>query len=150
MLVVSNGFGEADGRVVVGVDGSVASKAALRWAADQVRLTGATLQAVTAWEYPALYGWGPTYPYEDFAGLAGKVLTKAVREALGPSSEVDVRETVSAGHPARVLIDVSERAQALVVGSHGVGGFVGAMLGSVSQYCAHHARCPLVIIRGAE
>jgi hypothetical protein len=50
------------------VDGSEPSKQALRWAAEQARLSGAALHAITAWEYPVLYGWGPTFPYEDFAG----------------------------------------------------------------------------------
>ncbi|MGZ4543436.1 MAG: universal stress protein, partial [Mycobacteriaceae bacterium] len=52
-------------RIVVGVDGSAGSKAALRWAAAQAKLSGATLDAVAAWNYPASYGWAPVYPDSD-------------------------------------------------------------------------------------
>jgi nucleotide-binding universal stress UspA family protein len=51
------------------------------------------------------------------------------------------------GHPAQVLLNVADRADLLVVGSRGHGGVAGALLGSVSQHCAHHARCPVLIVR---
>ena len=135
--------------IVVGVDGSPSSRAALRWAIDQARLTGARLQAVTAWEFPTVYGWGPTYPYEDFAATAGKVLAESVQEACGlDGPDVEIRESVVPGHPAQVLIDASAPAALLVVGGRGHSGFAGTLLGSVSQHCAQHARCPVVIVRG--
>ena len=135
--------------IVVGVDGSPSSRAALRWAISQARTTGARVQAVTAWEFPALYSWGPTHPYEDFAATAGKVLAESVQEACGSEGpDVEIRESVVAGHPAQVLLDASARTALLVVGSRGHGGFDGTLLGSVSQHCAQHARCPVVIVRG--
>jgi nucleotide-binding universal stress UspA family protein len=133
--------------IVVGVDGSEPSRRALSWAAHQARLTGASLHAVIAWGYPTLYGWGPEYPYVDFAEIAGKTLEQAVADVVRPGEEIDVRQSVLVGHPAAALIDVSRDAQLLVVGSRGHGGVVGALLGSVSQYCAHHAHCPVVIVR---
>jgi nucleotide-binding universal stress UspA family protein len=132
--------------IVVGVDGSAPSKSALRWAADQASLTEAVLVAVTAWEYPALYGWGPTYPYQDFEATAGRVLAHAVGEVLGADPPVRLRRAVVAGRPAQALLDAGRCADLLVVGARGHGRIAGALLGSVSQYCAYHARCPVVIV----
>jgi nucleotide-binding universal stress UspA family protein len=135
--------------IVVGVDGSPSSKAALRWALEQARRVGGRVQAVAAWEYAAYSGWVSAYPLEDFAGAAGKVLAESVTEALGTEpADVEVLESVMAGHPAQVLIDASARAGLLVVGCRGHGAFAGTLLGSVSQHCAQHARCPVVVVRG--
>ncbi|MEU4424774.1 universal stress protein [Actinoplanes sp. NPDC024001] len=138
------------GDIVVGVDGSPSARQALRWAAQQARLTGARLQAVTAWQIPAYYGWAPVDAYdEDLAGVAGKVLTAAVQEVLGDEpAAIEVAESVVAGHPAQVLTDASTRAALLVVGSRGHGAFAGALLGSVSHQCVQHAHCPVVVVRG--
>jgi nucleotide-binding universal stress UspA family protein len=138
-----------DTDVVVGVDGSPASKAALRWALGQARHTGARVQTVTSWEIPAYYGMGEDFPYEDFAATAGKTLSDAVQQALGNGEpDVPVVETVVAGHPAQVLIDMSAHASLLVVGSRGHGAFTGTLLGSVSAHCVQHAHCPVVVVRG--
>jgi nucleotide-binding universal stress UspA family protein len=136
--------------VVVGVDGSTSSKAALRWAARQARLTGGRLYAVAAWEIPAYYGWAPMIPFDDdLAGAAGNVLKTTVHEVLGDEpADVDVVESVVPGHPAQILIDTSAHGGLLVVGSRGHGAFHGALLGSVSQHCVQHAHCPVVVIRG--
>ena len=135
--------------IVVGVDGSPSSKAALRWALTQARRTGARVQAVTSWEVPAYYAMGAVFPYEDFAATAGKILSESVQEALeGEEPAIPVLETVIAGHPAQVLIDRSTHAALLVVGSRGHGAFTGTLLGSVSQQCAQHAHCPVVVVRG--
>jgi len=138
-----------DTDIVVGVDGSPSSKAALRWALRQARLTGGRVQAIAAWEFPASYSWAPVFPYEDLAVTAGKVLGDAVHEAVGHKEpDVPVLESVVAGHPAQVLIDASVHTGLLVVGSRGHGAFTGTLLGSVSQHCAQHARCPVVVVRG--
>lgn len=138
-----------DTDIVVGVDGSPSSRAALRWALGQARRTGARVQAVTSWEYPAYYGMTGAYPYEDFAATAGKILSGVVQEELGTDEpDVAVLETVVAGHPAQALIDMSAQAALLVVGSRGHGAFTGTLLGSVSQRCAQHAHCPVVVVRG--
>lgn len=63
---------------------------------------------------------------------------------------VRITQVVKEGNPAQVLIDEADGADLLVVGSRGHGGFTEALLGSVSQHCVHHARCPAVIIRGAR
>src|SRR4051794_25690798 len=138
-----------DTDIVVGVDGSPSSKAALRWALDQARLTKARLRAVIAWEVPPYTGWG-VLAHEDFGAAAGKLLRQSVEEALGYDLPLDVEvvETRVAGHSPQVLIDQSAHAALLVVGSRGHGGFAGTLLGSVSQLCLQHAHCPFVVIRG--
>lgn len=136
-------------RIVVGVDGSEPSKAALRWAARQAALTGGVVEAVTAWQYPQWYGPGPMAADFDFADNASRVLTRAIDEALGPDRPAGIRPRVVCGHPAGVLLDAGRGAELLVVGSRGHGGFTGALLGSVSQHLVQHATCPVVVVRGA-
>lgn len=141
-------MGEVDsvGRIVVGVDGSEASLDALRWAARQARLNGAPIEALMAWELPAYYGWAPVDNL-DLSVASRDALHTAVDQALGDDPVVDVRELVVEGNAARVLIDAAKDASLLVVGSRGHGGFAAALLGSVSQHCAQHAACPVVIVR---
>jgi nucleotide-binding universal stress UspA family protein len=139
-------------RIVVGVDGSPTSKAALRWAIHQAELTGSTVDAVLAWEYPAAiagFGWAPLPVTYDAAveTLADKTLAETVSEAAGPDPAVAVSPAVINGYPAAVLLRAAEGADLLVVGSRGHSEFTDALLGSVSQNCAHHAKCPVVIIR---
>jgi len=142
-------------RIVVGVDGSPSSLSALRWAIRQAGLTGAAVDAVIAWQYPASasgFGWtmaGMDQNY-DFAAAAEKIVTDAISNTLDPGSDVRGRPQVVEGIPAQVLLDASVGADLLVVGSRGHGGFTEALLGSVSQHCVHHARCPVVVIRGQD
>jgi nucleotide-binding universal stress UspA family protein len=142
-------------RIVVGVDGSASSISALRWAARQAGLTGAAVDAVIAWNYPApvgAYGWATTGLEGgfNFKESAEKVLADAIGTACDPANGVPVRARAVEGNPARVLLDASDGADLLVVGSRGHGGFTEALLGSVGQHCVHHARCPVVVIRGQE
>jgi nucleotide-binding universal stress UspA family protein len=143
------------GRIVVGVDGSASSKAALKWAVRQAGLTGSTVEAVIAWHYPVLYGgYGmatvSTADSPSFDEMASKTLTEAIGESTDPASPVRVAGKVAEGNPAQVLLQAAAGADLLVVGSRGHGGFSGALLGSVSQHCASHAPCPVLIIRGKE
>jgi nucleotide-binding universal stress UspA family protein len=142
-------------RIVVGVDGSARSKAALAWAVREAELTGATVEAVMAWHYPAMYGgyaWAPVAAMEaeDFRTVSAHELSKAIAETTDPAGPVKISTTVREGDAAEVLLDVADGADMLVVGSRGHSGFTGALLGSVSQHCAHHAPCPIVIIRGTS
>lgn len=139
------------GRIVVGVDGSPSSQDAVRWAAGQAKLTGAEIEAVTAWEYPTSFGWVPPYPPDfDPAADATRAQSEAIDEVLGKSSEIPVRRTVVEGHAAPALVDASKDASLLVVGSRGHGEFVGMLIGSVSEYCVAKAHCPVVVMRGPE
>lgn len=139
-------------RIVVGVDGSPSSKAALTWAVSQAELTRASVEAIIAWHYPVMVGGVPFAPIgvldtADYGEFAAKVLNDAVWETVDPERPVKVSVTVREGNTAQVLLDACEGADLLVVGSRGHGGFTEALLGSVSQACVHHARCPVVIIR---
>jgi nucleotide-binding universal stress UspA family protein len=139
---------EGEHRIVVGVDGSASSKAALGWAIRQAKLTGAVVDAVIAWRYPGAYGYpGPVGDDTDYSELAAKVVTDTIAEVAGPA---EIRPKVVEGNPAAVLLAASAGAELLVVGSRGHGGFVEALLGSVSQHCVHHAACPVVIIRDSS
>jgi nucleotide-binding universal stress UspA family protein len=143
-------------RIVTGVDGSPSSISALRWAIRQAGLTGATVDAVTAWHYPVVaggaYGLAPALMVGafDFRENAESVLADAISRAVDPGSAVPVRPVAVEGNSAEVLLAASDGADLLVVGSRGYGGFTEALLGSVSQHCVHHARCPVVVIRGQD
>ena len=142
--------GESERRIVVGVDGSDSSKAALAWAVKQARYTGAAVEAVTAWEFGLTYGFPPSAAFDvDYAGIAADVVADAVAGVSSPGEPVKIRSVVAEGHAAQVLLDASEGAELLVVGSRGRGGFTGALLGSTSQHCAQHATCPIMVIHGS-
>lgn len=137
--------------IVVGVDGSPPSVAALRWAAEQAELTGAAVEVITTWEFPTSYGWVPAFPPDfDPAADTARQLAETVRIALGERPAVEVRTTVLEGHAALALADASKGAALLVVGSRGHGAFAGMLLGSVSEYCVAHASCPVVVVRGGD
>jgi nucleotide-binding universal stress UspA family protein len=141
-------------RIVVGADGSEASKDALRWAVDEARLRGAELVALHAWE-PLLGApdVGPasridlvelvTDAYEE----ALQLVTGIVEEVVGDDEAVEVSAVAVEGAAASALIDAARDASLLVVGSRGHGGFEGLLLGSVSQQVAGHSPCPVVIHR---
>jgi nucleotide-binding universal stress UspA family protein len=134
--------------IVVGVDGSPSSAAALRWASHQARATGACLRVVTSWGYPRAYGYDVAYmddwhPEQAARDAQGEALSDAAEDLDG----VTVQTTVAEGEPARVLLDAAKEADLLVVGSRGHGELAGMLLGSVSEYCAAHAECPVVVVR---
>lgn len=135
-------------RVVVGVDGSEPSKAALRWAARYAACAGLPLHVLLAWHVPADYGWslplpGDWHPEED----ARDVLAREVSEVLGTVEDVSVTWSTIEGPAAQVLVDESARASAVVVASRGHGQIRGMLLGSVSSHLATHAHCPVVVVR---
>src|ERR1700735_5610939 len=95
-------------RIVVGVDGSKSSDSALRWAIRQAGVTGAAVDAVTAWQYPEMAGTGmaggglvATY---DPREIAATIAADAVSSALDPASEVPVRTRIAQGSAAQVLL----------------------------------------------
>lgn len=137
------------GRIVVGVDGSATGDAALAWALAQARNTGASVQVVSAWQYPEMGELMGVNPFElqhdDFEGAASAVVREALQRA-GAHDDVTVDPVVAMGRPAGVLLELAADAEALVVGSRGRGGFAGLLLGSVSQTCVQHAPCPVVVI----
>ena len=135
--------------VVVGVDGSDSSKAALRWAAQLATITGGRVDVITAWHIPSTFA-GPGYVPAafDLSVDYDKVLGGIVDEVFGPYRPSNMRLLVREGSAARVLLEASTDATMLVVGSRGHGGFAGLLLGSVSAKVAEHATCPVLIIHG--
>jgi nucleotide-binding universal stress UspA family protein len=134
------------GRIVVGYDGSAAAHDALRWAADEARRRQATLEAVSAWEIPITAGV-VLVDLADDAELAAKQRLADALAALDLPADMPVETYVLEGAAGPLLTRVARGADLLVVGSRGHGGFSGLLLGSVSSYCAHHATCPVVILR---
>ncbi len=140
-------------QIVVGVDGSEASRAALHWAYDEAAHHNASLVAVSTWHPPALpmsppYGGLPPEGYETQPEQEARELLERLTGELEPREPaIDVRISISKGNPAKVLIDMSQGADLVVVGSRGRGGFAGMLLGSVSNHLVAHAACPVVVLR---
>ena len=136
--------------VVVGVDGSAGAVAALRFAIEEARLRGCDVKVVSAWHIPtAAYesGWVPI-PVEvkDYEQLGATALEKTIADAGAGTAGVTITRVVREGQPAEVLVAEAKGGDLLVVGSRGLGGVRGLLLGSTSQQCAHHARCPVAIV----
>lgn len=132
--------------VVVGVDGSDASREALRTAARFAQLLGASLRAVTAWSQPVAVSAYAVSLMPDLADAAGDSAREAVHAVFGEDLPASLNIVVRQGNAAHVLITESEGAEMLVVGSRGHGGFAGLLLGSVSSECAEHAKCPVLVV----
>ena len=137
-----------EGRIVVGVDGSPSSQSALEWAADQAERTGSPLLAVTAWAWPTSYGTPLPIPSDfDPQADAERILEEAVAPVRSAHPGITIETEATEGYTARVLVDHSEGAELLVVGSRGHGEVAGFLLGSVSEHCVSHAHCPVVVLR---
>ena len=140
-------------RIVVGVDGSKSSEEALRWARFMAGVTGSPITAVAAWhEATGAAGMaaiaGAALPADrDPAAETARMLADTLGAVLGDGSG-DVETSVREGSAAKVLLEASDGARMLVVGSRGHGGFTGLLLGSVSTACAEHASCPVLVIHG--
>ncbi|WP_065482610.1 universal stress protein [Streptomyces sp. PTY087I2] len=123
---------------------------ALHWAVRQAELTGATVEAVNSWEYPAT-SWASMMPGmpEDFdpQAVATVALNEALEEALGAAGAAAVSKIVVIGNPAQALLDRAQGADLLVVGARGHTGFKATLLGSVSLHVTQHAPCPVTVVR---
>ncbi len=137
-------------KIVVGTDGSESARHALEWAYEEARLAGAELVVVHSWEYP--------YPETagDTSGMRERMRRDAEREldesvsahtARAGGEGVTLRKHLVESPPAKALIDESEGADLVVVGSRGRGGFASMLLGSVSRAVVQHAHCPIAVIR---
>ena len=135
--------------IVVGVDGSHGSVDALRFAIEEARAHHSGVKVVTAWHVPpAAYGTGWSVPVDinGFKAAAQDVLDKSLAEVGAADCGVPVTAELGQGQAADVLCHEAEGAELLVVGSRGLGGFRGLLLGSVSQQVSHHAPCPVVVV----
>jgi nucleotide-binding universal stress UspA family protein len=143
--MTTNATSATPARIVVGVDGSEPSYEALRWAARLAPTLGATIQALGAWEYPYTDGTLPV-PIMDWERLSVDAINQSIRDVFGDTPPAGLVTTVERGHPSRILVDAARGASMLIVGSRGHGGFAGLLLGSVSQYVAEHATCPVLVV----
>jgi nucleotide-binding universal stress UspA family protein len=148
---------ESDARplVVVGVDGSEGSLAALRWAARYGAATKTPVKAVLVWHYPTAaavppVGHLPEPVEKEVEGEEKDTLREALAKAAPDTADAQIHGAIRYGHPAEALIDESGQADLLVVGRNGHGGFLGMRLGSVSQHCVNAAQCPVVVVRSHE
>ena len=132
-------------RIVVGVDGSEHGNAALRWALDEALAHEAEIVAVFAWQMPFI-GIPGAFDREEMERMCKRFVEEAVASIV-PEPRVPITRMVAEGDVSASLITAAKAADMLVLGSRGRGGFVGLKLGSVSQECAQHAPCPVVIIK---
>lgn len=141
----SSNQGELVRRIVVGFDGSEGALLALDWAAAEAGRTDSVLEVHAA--YPAGYSFVTSAEVrEEMGRLAGhgvdhvhEVAPNVVTKAVGSDAS-----------PVATLVEASKGADLLVIGSRGLGGFRGLLLGSVSHKCAMHAHCPVVVVRPRE
>jgi nucleotide-binding universal stress UspA family protein len=129
-------------RIVVGVDGSEDAIKALEWAAVQADRTGAVLEIQTTYD--------PGYVFitqDEVKRTMERIVKEAAARVAKLAPRVTTKSEIHEESPATALIEASDGADLLVVGSRGLGGFEGLLLGSVSQKCCLHARCPLTIVR---
>lgn len=153
--------------IVVGVDGSEHCREALRWALREARAHAARVVALYAYDYtPAwsVYAYGegmvaPPAPSDEEIEEASRdaerhahaLLERMLSDMGEAAAGLDVeRLAIADRRPAHALVERAGRADLLVVGSRGRGGFMGLVLGSVSNQCAQHAPCPVVIVRSTE
>jgi len=138
------------GDLVVGFDGSAGARAALRWAVRDARTTGAKVRVVHGWtaSIGELYG---VLPDGSLVGDPAPEIEREVAETVADLRDLpSIAVEVVALPGAQALVRGSVGAAALVVGSRGHGGFVGLLLGSVSQACLHHSPGALVIVPPAS
>jgi nucleotide-binding universal stress UspA family protein len=140
--------------IVVGIDGSPPAHAALAFALEEAQLRKLPLRIVCAWETAAIDYAGAAFASPpDLATEAeqhaNEVLARAV-QTIGHEPGVAIDTIAAPGHPPAVLVEQSEGATLLVVGTRGRGGFASVVLGSVSQAVAHQGLCPLAIVHFAS
>src|SRR5262245_278900 len=140
----------SDGPIVVGVDGSAGSRAALRVAAEEARIHRRKLRAVMVHAFLDEYSPGgiPVFEPSHVEGTRA-ALASIVAEELGEKPDVEVERVVTCDLPARGLIAEARDASLIVMGAGGLGGFRSLVMGSVSQQVAQHAPCPVLIVRNA-
>jgi nucleotide-binding universal stress UspA family protein len=144
--------------IVVGIDGTEASRSALRWATAEARLRGASLHVVHTWPHP-IEAYGPSprmserFPSDTVAAehriakeLVEREFERTGIEATGVSIEAELVE----GEPARVLLAAAQDADLLVIGSSRHGTVASVILGAVAEQCVRHAPCPVVIVRKSQ
>ncbi len=145
---MTNESGQAQPRtVVVGIDGSECSTAALEWAVSYAQATGTTVRAVAVWSDPGAAGFDVGGGGWDREGACRKAAQHQVKPVATNHPDVEIDLDVIHGSAAQVLVDASENAALLVVGTRGHRGVASMILGSTSKHCVHAAHCPVVVYR---
>ncbi|MEV4115691.1 universal stress protein [Nonomuraea sp. NPDC049695] len=148
VVVVRGEHRPVQGEVVVGVDDSPECEPALAYAFQQAKLRGSALRVLHAWQLP-VHAFAPeiTYDMDEIRRAQHQVVRDRVAVFAADHPQVTIVEDVQSAHPVDALVDASERADLLVVGSHGRGALGSMLLGSVSRGVLHHARCPVAVVR---
>jgi nucleotide-binding universal stress UspA family protein len=147
------------GRIVVGIDGSPESAAALRWAVAEAKLRGARVEAVHVWNYIPMtttadsglvpMSWTESAEMVDAThDAASRAATQEVEDVLGAGHDVTI--SLMQGDASEALLDTAKGADLLVVGNRGRGAIKELLLGSTSGRIADHAPCPVVIVRAHD
>jgi nucleotide-binding universal stress UspA family protein len=140
------------GRFVVGIDGSEQGQLALRWAVRLAEAHQASVSPVLAWDMPriAMVPYPTNLPDSDESSFQSEYEAAAealVRPTRGDHPDIDIKPAeVVRGEAGKELCRIADEADLLVLGSRGLGGFAGLMLGSVTAHCAGHAPCPVAVI----
>lgn len=147
--------GQGQAPIVVGVDGSRGSRAALKWALADAACHGNVVLAVSAYQLPSIGAgyYGPaldTDRIEELVEGCRAMIDAEVSEFAPAHPEVRVERKVVEGPAGEVLVEASQGATELVVGSRGHGGFIGLLVGSISQQCVTHASCPVVVVHASD
>jgi len=138
--------------IVVGMDGSPGSEAALRWAMGEAHVRTAPVRLVHAYHAEAAsrlgYAYYPAFDIESYAKTAGQLIASALDRARALAPGVDVEGITAEAHPRTLLLEGSEHAALVVLGSRHLKAIGSSILGSVSAGVAARARCPAVVLRG--
>jgi nucleotide-binding universal stress UspA family protein len=136
--------------IVVGIDGSDQSVAALEWAIEEAKLRKAKVIAVTGFDIPWTINITPTYTGNDYRRDAAEMQAQALEKFHAAHPDIELESHLIQRKPALALVESAKDAVLLVVGSHGYGAHPGMQLGSVATYCTQHAPCPVVVHRTGE
>ncbi|HLR84397.1 MAG TPA: universal stress protein [Nocardioidaceae bacterium] len=144
---------ECEGGLLIGHDGSEFSTAALTWALQLADRLGTSVTVVRAWVLttaprPETWERGYMPPFVDFEKATRDKLTDDVASVVAEYPDVTVSHQAVHGRAASILVEGSERADMVIVGPRGLGGFRGLVLGSVSEQVVRHAKCPVVVVHG--
>lgn len=136
--------------LVVGIDGSAESEAAMEWALEEAARRGLAVELIYALAIPVVsdaYGMVMTRPdIDELSQYSQRLLDAALTSARASAPELEISTRLGSGPPAAVLIEASKRAEALVVGTRGLGSIGGRLLGSVSVRLAGASVCPVFIV----
>jgi nucleotide-binding universal stress UspA family protein len=137
--------------IVVGVDGSAAAAAALRWAVGQAREQACPIDVISVWHMDygvraTILPSGAEFDAKNAEAGQQTVLDEATVDVTG----VELRRILVEGDVKKLLVEMSRDARLLVVGNRGHSSLTELLLGSVSSHCVHHATCPVVVVKAAE